>query len=81
MIHWRAAIGRWCGANENLLKLQGLIVTFGAGEVVGTVVVDHHLAYVPVHLALVLAHELVERQVAAGRALKLEENFVVFQTG
>ena len=81
MIHWWGANGKWCNVNENLLKLRGLVVTFGASEVVGIVVVHHHLAHVPVHLALLLAHELVERQITAGGALKLEENFVVFQTG
>lgn len=48
-------------------------------QVVGIVVVDYHLAHVPVHLLLVLAHELIKRQVAAGGVLKFEEDFVVFQ--
>jgi hypothetical protein len=39
-------------------------------EVVGIIVVDYHLAHVPVHLLLVLAHELVKRQVSAGGVLK-----------
>ena len=42
--------------------------------------VHYHLAHVPVHLALVLAHQLVERKLATGGVLKLEEYFVVFQT-
>jgi len=32
------------------------------------------------HLVQVLAHELIERQIAAGRALELGRNFVVLQT-
>ena len=50
------------------------------GEVVGGVVVHHHLARVPIYFALVLAHELIERQVTTGGILKLEEDFEVFQT-
>ena len=50
------------------------------GKVVGVVVVYHHLAHVPVHLARIFAHELIEGQVAAGGVLKSEQDVVVFQT-
>jgi hypothetical protein len=65
-----------------LRQLRGLIPLYKhiLGEVIGIVVVQRHFAHVPVHLALVLAHELVERQVAAGGFLELEKDFVVFQT-
>jgi hypothetical protein len=43
-------------------------------------VVHYHLAHVPIHLQLVLAHQLIKSQIAAGRLVKLGEDFVVFQT-